>query len=439
MKTFNLPDLGEGLPEAEIVTWHVKPGDAVKVDDLLVSVETAKAVVEVPSPYTGKIAKLYADEGQMVETGSPLVDFDTGEGGAAADAPAAGDDTRKRDDEDARPAREPTAGAAASGDDDDSRGDGRKDDDGGGDGEPRRADSSTVVGNVPTSDDVLVETARAGGRRKRGGRVKAAPAARALARRLDVDIAEVEPSGRAGQVLPEDVQSFADARGRTARAPARRASTPASGKGVQLRGPRRAMAQAMSASRDLMAHCTLFDDADIHYWHDPRPLTERLMRAIVAGCEASPGLNGFFDGDTLTHESVERVDIGMAVDTEEGLVVPVVRDVASLGREALRAEINRIKRAARERSLAPSEMIGYTFTLSNFGMLAGRYATPLPVPPTIAILGSGKLQQDVVPVLGGIEVHRRMPLSLTFDHRCVTGGEACRFLAAVIADLELRD
>jgi pyruvate dehydrogenase E2 component (dihydrolipoamide acetyltransferase) len=127
----------------------------------------------------------------------------------------------------------------------------------------------------------------------------------------------------------------------------------------------------------------------------------------------------------------------MAVDTPEGLIVPVVRDVGSKDAKQLRAELDRIKGAARERSVAPEEMRDFTIMLSNFGTLAGRYATPLIVPPAVAILGSGKLQHDVVAVMGGIEVHLRMPLSLTFDHRCVTGGEAARFLAAVIQDLEL--
>ena len=130
-----------------------------------------------------------------------------------------------------------------------------------------------------------------------------------------------------------------------------------------------------------------------------------------------------------------RVDIAMAVDTPDGLLVPVVRDVAGKDAAQLRADINRIKKATHERTVAPAEMRDYTITLSNFGMMAGRYATPVVVPPTVAILATGGIRHDVIAVMGGVEVHRRIPLSLTFDHRCVTGGEACRFLAAVIADL----
>jgi len=126
----------------------------------------------------------------------------------------------------------------------------------------------------------------------------------------------------------------------------------------------------------------------------------------------------------------------MAVDTPDGLIVPVLRNVDAQSAQQLRAQLNRIKQATRSRTVAPADMKDPTITLSNFGMLAGRYATPLVVPPQVAILGTGGLRHDVVPVLGGIEVHKRIPLSLTFDHRCITGGTACRFLAAVIKDLE---
>ena len=131
-----------------------------------------------------------------------------------------------------------------------------------------------------------------------------------------------------------------------------------------------------------------------------------------------------------------RVDIAIAVDTPDGLIVPVIRRVEQKSAEQLRDDLDSIKTKTRARTVAPEEMKDFTFTLSNFGMMAGRYATPVVVPPTIAILGAGGVRHDVVPVLGGIETHRRIPLSLSFDHRCATGGEACRFLAGVIGDLQ---
>lgn len=395
MTTFNLPDLGEGLPEAEIVSWHVKEGDLVKTDDPLLSVETAKAVVEVPSPYSGVIARLHAQAGDIVATGAPLVDFRESGSKAASTPPA-------------------TASKPA-------------------DDEPVRNDAATVVGNVPTGGGLLEETAVAGGtRRRKGGRVKATPSVRTEARRLGIDLANVPATGKNGQVTSADLQQF-HASAAKPRAPR---SSPTPGRSESLRGPRRAMAQSMTAHRDEVALCTIFDDADIHEWIMKRDFTARILRATAAGCAKAPQLNGFFNSQSMSHTLESRVDIAMAVDTDDGLIVPVIRHVEEMNLDQIRNEVARIKKATLERSIAPQDMVNFTITVSNFGMLAGRYATPLMVPPTVAILGTGKLQHDVVAVMGGIEVHRRIPLSLSFDHRCITGGDACRFLAAVIEDLQ---
>ncbi len=408
MTTFNLPDLGEGLQEAEIVEWHVAEGDSVKIDEPLLSVETAKAVVEVPSPYTGKIAHLHARAGDIVPTGAALVDFADAAADTSANAPKS-----------SAPANRPAASPEAS--------------------EPR-PDSGTVVGNMVSGSDLVEETAIAGSSRRRGkGRVKATPAVRAQAKRVGVDLAAVTPSGKNGQVTLADLERFQDDSQTESKLSARRQEArqamPA-GYSVPLRGPRRAMAQSMTLSRDQIALCTIFDDADIHEWLNKRDFTPRILRALVAGCRAEPGLNGFFDPDTTSYRAESRIDIAMAVDTEDGLIVPVIRNVGKLDIDEIRHAVADIKQATLQRKVAPQDMRDYTITLSNFGMLAGRYATPLIVPPTVAIVGTGKLQHDVVAVMGGIEVHRRIPLSLSFDHRCITGGEACRFLAAMIQDLE---
>jgi pyruvate dehydrogenase E2 component (dihydrolipoamide acetyltransferase) len=394
MITFNLPDLGEGLPEAEIVSWHVKEGDTVKTDEPLLSVETAKAVVEVPSPYSGVIARLHAQAGDIVATGAALVDF----------AESGGTSTAQK-----KSAPVPEAD------------------------EPEKADSATVVGNVPTGGGLLQENAIAGGgRRRKGGRVKATPSVRTEARRLGIDLADVPATGKNGQVTSADLARF---QGTLTKArPARSSPTP--GRSESLRGPRRAMAQSMTQHRNEVALCTIFDDADIHEWIAKRDFTARILRATAAGCAKAPALNGFFNAQSMSHQLESRVDIALAVDTDDGLIVPVIRHVEEMNLDQIRDEVARMKKATLDRSVAPQDMVNYTITVSNFGVLAGRYATPLMVPPTVAILGTGKLQHDVVAVMGGIEVHRRIPLSLSFDHRCITGGEACRFLAAVIDDLE---
>jgi 2-oxoisovalerate dehydrogenase E2 component (dihydrolipoyl transacylase) len=410
MSTFNLPDLGEGLAEAEIVRWHVKVGDLVKVDEPMVAVETAKAVVEVPSPFTGRIKALHGNPGDVVATGAPLVEFELQSGGASA------------------PAREPAPAA-------------KKPD-------PRAAnDAGTVVGKMPTSNDELVETAVAGSDiTSPRERVRAAPAVRALAKRLGVDLASVRGTGRGGLITVDDVMtSSAPTSSHPAAtvtalksAPATRGtpSAPPSGEPEKLRGLRRAMAQSMSLARDNVMNCTLFDDADLHAWRKGEDFTIRLLRAIGAASAEVPVLNAWFDTETQSRRLMARVDVAMAVDTPEGLIVPVIRDVGKRSAAELRVDVDRLKRGARDRTVGPEDLRDFTFMLSNFGMIAGRYATPVVVPPAVAILGAGKLSHDVIAVMGGIEAHLRMPLSLTFDHRCVTGGEAARFLAALIRDLE---
>jgi 2-oxoisovalerate dehydrogenase E2 component (dihydrolipoyl transacylase) len=417
MTIFNLPDLGEGLAEAEIVRWHVSVGDTVAVDQPMLAVETAKAVVEVPAPFSGVVKTLHGQPGDVIATGAPLIEF---EGGASATLTAARSVSRKH-----------------------------------------ATDSGTVVGNVPTSDEELIETADPRGRahgdhRNHGGngadasnvhasnsnavigappqpangRLRAAPAARALAKKLGIDLTGLPGTGRGGVIIVDDVIAHSS----IARGPA--TETPTFNGGEKLRGLRRAMAQSMALARDTVTNCTIFDDADLHHWREGQDFTTRLLRAIATGCQAEPALNAWFDGSTQSRQLMPHVHVGMAVDTPEGLIVPVIRDIGSRTATELRTEIDRLKRAARDRTVAPGDLRDVTIMLSNFGMIAGRYATPVVVPPTVAILGSGRLSRDVIAVEDRIEAHLRMPLSLTFDHRCVTGGEAARFLAAVLRDLE---
>ncbi len=419
--TFDLPDLGEGLAEAEIVSWHVKEGDTIKTDSPLVSVETAKAVVDVPSPYTGKITKLHAAEGDVVEVHNPLVDFEV------EDATPA---TLSAETKAPVPAHGKSATGATAQDAEVS--------------ETVREDSGTVVGAMPSGEEELEEKLiiRRRHGRAQGGGPKAAPAARARAKELGVDLGAVEASGHRGQITRSDVERYAASASRapaTERPPAvpRRPTKPVRyGEPEPLRGPRRAMAQTMSVSRDVVMPTSLFDDADIHYWQPGQDITARIIRALVVGCATEPVLNAWFDGEKLTRTVHQHVDLALAVDTPDGLIVPVMRGVEAMTGAILRQELNRVKQITRERTIAPQDMQKATITLSNFGMMAGRYASPVIVPPQVCIIGTGGIRHDVVPVLGGIEVHKRIPLSVTFDHRSVTGGEACRFLAAMIEDLQ---
>lgn len=361
MKIFKLPDLGEGLQEAEIVEWHVKVGDDIAADQPLVSVETAKAIVEIPAPYAGRVAKLYGKPGDIAHLNAPLAGFE-------------GDDK----------------------------------------------DAGTVVGEVAVGSAVIAE-APALAARPAGG-IKATPAVRALARKLEIDLAMVTPTGVDGLITAGDVQ---------------RVHKILSEAGPQeiLRGVRRAMAQNMTLANSEVAAATLMDDADIDAWATGNDVTMRLIRALVEGCRAQPALNAWYDSQAIGRRVLKKIDLGIAVDTPDGLFVPVLRDVANRSVEDLRRGLENLKRDVRARKIPPEELRGNTITLSNFGTIAGRYAAPVVLPPTVAILGAGVIRDDVVAVTGTAAVHRVLPLSLTFDHRAVTGGEAGRFMAAALADL----
>ncbi|WP_395624674.1 dihydrolipoamide acetyltransferase family protein [Thermomonas sp.] len=439
-KKFLLPDLGEGLPDATIVEWYVKEGDVIRLDENLVSMETAKAVVDVPSPVSGKVLKLAGGAGDVIVTGTMLAEFEID---PSLPQRAEGQDTGHHHGpshaapEPAAAAPAPAAAAKA---------------------EPE--DAGTVVGAMQVGNAVVAEAAVA------VGGVKAVPAVRATARKLGVDIARVRASGPDGTVTMDDVKrAAADGSAKPGAAPAARAAAPApaapaaapaqrstlsqtgkpmrtqppgaaaSGQPEQLKGVRRNMARVMADARDRVVQTTLVDDADLHQWLGKQDITARTIRAIVTACRAEPALNAWFDDENLTLTKHPHVDLGLAVDTPDGLFVPALRNAHLLDNRGLREGINRLRTQVEDRSIPASELSGYTISLSNFGVFAGRYGTVVVVPPCVAIVGVGKLSHDVVAVMGGIEVHRRMPISLTFDHRACTGGEAARFLAALLDDL----
>lgn len=432
MNVFNLPDLGEGLPDAEIVEWLVKVGDEVKVDQPVVSMETAKAVVEVPSPYDGTVTKLHGKAGDVIKTGAPLMEFD---GGEDSDDEASTDTASSSDTETSR-----DSGLGIRDSQDESEASAESDED-----RSERADTGTVVGNVTTSDEVVRAThSNVGGR-------KVTPAVRALARKLKVDLSRVEPSGEGGVVTAADVRAHAESGGAKEPAPAaepvppesrktpgeRPAAPDASGEWEPLRGTRRTMARTMSDSHARVVPTTLMDDADLHAWRPGQDITARLLRAMWAGARVEPGLNAWFDDGQNMRMVHKEMHVGMAVDTADGLFVASLRGVHEKDGAGLREEINRLRDNVNNRSIPPEDLKGYTIMLSNFGVFAGRYATPIINPPCVAILAAGKLRHEVVPVLGGLEIHRTMPLSLTFDHRAATGGEAARYLKMLLEDLAL--
>lgn len=467
IKTFHLPDLGEGLPDATIVEWLVKEGGTVRLDEPMVSMETAKAIVEVPSPFSGTLAKVHGGAGDVITTGAPLAEFEID---PAQPQRAEAESTGHHHAPPKPPTAAPSRGAGSEAPDhkgvvaSDDGGEISTNDDAG------RADEGTVVGAMQTSNHVHTEQATS------IGGAKAVPAVRALARKLGVDLARVSASGAGGVVTLKDVKEaaaagsarvstptnrvegtsrpappIADAARTAASATGGRTALSASGKPMrtsphsvaasgqpeQLKGVRRNMARVMAAAHAQVVPTTLCDDADIHAWSPGNDITGRLVRAIVRASRAVPALNAWFDGENLTRTLHPHVDIGIAVDTEDGLFVPALRNADVLEPAGVRAAVNRLRTQVEDRSIPPSELSGYTISLSNFGVFAGRYATPVVVPPCVAIIAAGKGRHQMTPVMGGFESHRVIPLSLTFDHRAATGGEAARFLKAMLDDLSL--
>jgi len=369
MTIFKLPDLGEGLPDAEIREWYVKVGDHVAIDQQLVAMETAKAVVDVPCPQAGIITTLYGKPGDIIKTGAPLVAFAL-EGST-------------------------------------------------------RPDQGTVVGVLEESaindaDNFTI------GSSVGSTAVKATLAVRQLAKKLGVTLSNLTGSGEYGIITMDDVKREAE-----------KQTIPPEGY-EPLHGVRRAMLRSMVQSHQQVVPVSIFDEADIEQWPEQTDITVRLIRAIQYAAKAEPALNAWFDNMHAARKCMPEVHLGLAMDTADGLFVPVLTDVAKQTDAELRKLIDQDKRAVTKRTLPAERLQGATIILSNFGKFAGRFASPIIVPPMVAILAVGRLYRGIVATKDGkIAAHQLLPLSLSFDHRAVTGGEATRFLGALITALTL--
>lgn len=406
---FLLPDLGEGLDEAELIEWCVDIGQKVEENDILAKMETAKALVDVPSPRSGVIAQLHGKPGQAIKVGSPLVTFKAARKGEEAEPPMAA------------PAKAPEA--------------------------EERKDAGTVVGDIP-------EARPAEG-------VQAAPAVRRLARDLGVDLATVHGTGIGGRITAQDVQHAAGnghARKPKAAAPppARRVETDdTTAERTPFRGVRRTIAEHLRFSVQHAVHYTLMDEADVTALD---ALRRKLMAAsnekisllpfvAFAVCRVLSGhrgkmftrLNSTVDDDKneiVTHRSVH---LGIATDTEAGLMVPVIRDASHIGVLEMSRRIAALAHDARDRKLTPNQLTGSTFTISNIGPMGGRFGTPIINYPEAAILAVGRAREGVVVRDGMLGVGKLLPLSLSCDHRVIDGATAAAALAKIIDLLQTPD
>lgn len=451
---FILPDLGEGVHEAELIKWRVKVGDSVSEHDILADMETDKAVVEVPSPRSGTIAQLHGDEGQILHVGNPLVTYVPDAGAAKKPASEAQPKPAK--------AAKPDNGAPPSS------------------VAPAAAPSRNVVEHIPEPEERTEDAGTVVGQMsgdamaREAGKALATPAVRRLARELGVDIDAIVGTGIGGRVLEKDVRgaagtpkparsaaSVAPAPARPAPSPMKAAVPPAAKRPpaggeevtrIPFRGVRRTIANRLRESVDRAVHFTVMDEADASGLDALRrklaaasgekvsflPFVCSAMCRVLADGRFR-ALNATVDesnaeaSEIIQHRSVH---LGIATDTDSGLMVPVIRDADRLGVLELSRAIEEIATSARNRSIPREQLLGSTFTISNVGSYAGRFATPVINYPEVGILAVGRAREGVVVHKGAMRVGLLMPLSLACDHRVVDGATGALALAEVVRLLQ---
>jgi 2-oxoisovalerate dehydrogenase E2 component (dihydrolipoyl transacylase) len=433
VRQFLLPDLGEGLEDAEVVSWRVAPGDTVALNQMLVEVNTAKALVEIPSPWAGVVDTLHAEEGEVVKVGSPLVSLRVdAEEGAPTPAP------------EPEPVEESAPGAPAPVEEEQAVEElpSETDEEPTPEGKPKRR--AILVGYGVAEDEEPFKVGGPGERGLRSGPVPASPPVRRLAKELGIDLAFVTGTAPGGRVTREDVLATAGRAGLTAQTEGGRDEDVAR---IAVRGTRRLVAEHIAlAAREIPMVTTfltvdatnlqaLREDIARHEGERVSPLPI-VVRALVETCRKYPELNASFDArasEILLHR---RIHVGIATDTDRGLLVTVVREVDGLGIVDLSGEIARLSDAARAGKIGPHELTGSTITVSNVGSFGAEYGTPIINHPEAAILALGVIEPRALVVEGRVEAREAVTLSLTFDHRVLDGAEAGRALKDLGALLE---
>ncbi len=388
MFEFKFPDVGEGIAEGEIVRWLVKEGERVRAHQPIVEMETDKAVVEIPAPVSGAVRELRGSEGDTISVGDILAVIEEEGAGKEAAAPP----------EEYRPAALGVVGELE-----------------------EAAEKEAVPGAPPA---VL-------------------PKDRKLAGELGVELAKLAGRGPQGRITEEDIRAAAGPVEELQREPER----------IPLKGVRKAMARAMTASAFSAVHVTIMERADALALRElrerERALVEGkglrltylplLVKGLTLVLERFPLLNSSLDeeaGEVILHR---EINVGFAVDTPDGLLVPVIRQARHKSILELAAALQELAVQARERKIAPDQLKGGTFTVSNYGAIGGLWGTPIINPPEAAVLGIGRIEDVAVVREGQVTPRPVVPLSLTFDHRLIDGATAQRFLNALIEHIENPD
>lgn len=428
---FRLPDIGEGIHEGEIVKWFVKAGDTIEEDDVLVEVQNDKAVVEIPSPVSGTVEEVLVEEGTVAVVGDVLVRIDSPDADSGED---------EGDKQDAAPeVKEKTeeqvqSGTAEAG---------------------QNVEKQPADEQQPSGDTGAGAQPQAKEETDPNKRVIAMPSVRKFARDKDVDIKQVQGSGTNGRVLKEDIEAFmngdqkseapeasAETAEETIQEETPKAAAVPEGEFPETRekmtGMRKAIAKAMVNSKHTAPHVTLMDEVDVtelvaHRKKFKDIAAEReikltylpyVVKALVSTLREFPALNTSFDDETSEIIQKHYFNIGIAADTEKGLLVPVIKNADRKSVFAVSDEINGLATKAREGKLAPAEMKGASCSITNIGSAGGQWFTPVINHPEVAILGIGRIAEKPVIKNGEIVAAPVLALSLSFDHRMIDGATA---------------
>jgi 2-oxoisovalerate dehydrogenase E2 component (dihydrolipoyl transacylase) len=405
---FQLPDLGEGTVSAEIVSWLVKPGDQVSEGQPIAEMSTEKAVVELPSPVTGKVISLAGRPGDAIAVGAELIAFEQGTASTAGAAASA--------EQPAAPSSAATARAAA----------------------PAVSHS----GHGSNGHDVSASQTT---------RVRASPATRRRAREAGIDLTQVSGTGPRGRIQSHDLDQALASRveARAPAAPGVRTET-SEVEEIKIIGVRRVIAQRMSAAKRSIPHFSYVEEVDVtelealrvHLNRDPRFEQARLtllpfiVKALARALERFPQCNALYDEARETVVRHRAVHAGIATQTRDGLKVPVVRSAQALSLQQLSAEIRRVSEAARSNRARREELSGSTITITSLGKLGGIASTPVINAPELAIIGVNRMSERAVVRHGAITVRQMMNLSSSFDHRFVDGFDAAAMIQVVKELLE---
>ena len=418
---FKFPDIGEGLTEGEIVRWLVKEGDEIKEGQPLVEVETDKALAEIPSPRTGVILTIMAKEKEVVKVGQVIVVIREKGETVVASPPRPSAPSPK-------PKSVGVVGELEEAPEE----------------VPAQMEAKREAAKPPSPKPALISE-----------HVLATPAVRALARELGVDINKVQGTGSEGRVLEKDVRQLAEGKAK----PAEEVKKPTKVKKydlygsverIPLRGVRRSIAKAMVKSKYTAPHVSAMDEADVTELWQIREKEKKvaeskgikltilpfIIKAVLAGLTEHPYLNATLDDENEEIILKKYFNIGLATDTPEGLMVPVVKNAKDKSIFDLAQELIQLTEKARDRTINLADLKGGTFTITNYGAVRGIYGTPIINYPEVAILGIGRIQDMPIVKDGKVVVRKILPLSLSFDHRVVDGAEAARFLNTVIVRLE---